>query len=105
MLMGSSQKCTCIIFRVTPPDFDMHNSVAASTIIPQPEVGVAKKNDKWKKKMWKVLKNIIYFVMLNCDEHGLLLCFMLKCDEQVCWLCYVMLNCDEHGLLLCYVKV
>jgi len=38
-----------------PPDFDMHKLVAASTAILEPEVqGVAKKNDKGKKKMWRV---------------------------------------------------
>ncbi|XP_062163034.1 uncharacterized protein LOC133869950 isoform X2 [Alnus glutinosa] len=52
---GPPRSATGITFRVAPPDFDMHNLVAASTVIPQPEVqGVAKKNDKGKKKMWRV---------------------------------------------------
>jgi hypothetical protein len=33
----------------------MHNLVSASTVIPQSEIPLfAKKNDKWKKKMWRV---------------------------------------------------
>jgi hypothetical protein len=52
---GPPRSAIGITFRVAPPDFDMHNLVAASTFIPQPEVqGVAKKNDKGKKKMWRV---------------------------------------------------
>jgi hypothetical protein len=52
---GPPRSATGITFRVAPLDFDMHNLVAASTAIPEPEVqGVAKKNDKGKKKMWRV---------------------------------------------------
>jgi hypothetical protein len=52
---GPPRSATDITFRVAPPDFDMHTLVAASTAILEPEVqGVAKKNDKGKKKMWRV---------------------------------------------------
>jgi hypothetical protein len=54
-LWGPPRSATGITFRVASPDFDMHNLVAAFTTIPQPEVqGVAKKNDKREKKMWRV---------------------------------------------------